>query len=201
MLVTLRSVVKPLRKPAIFAATFGVVADMNARHGKRFRIVHFSLQVDSVLLIVEAPNRKALLAGVRGVAVSLARRVNEVVSRRGRLFDDRWQGDALPTPEAVRAALVRLFNGFKRPAPAGRPSPGRRPRTSSEQALDPFSSAPFFPGFAEYSGKPPLETEPTLLPRALRDHGIPVVDPVSALLADGWLRLGRLSVDEVPKAD
>jgi hypothetical protein len=189
VLITLRSVVKPLRKPAVFAAAYGVMADMNARHGKRFRIVHFSLQADSVRLIVEASTRKALLAGVRGVAVSLARRVNQLVDRRGRMFDDRWDGRALSTPEAVRDALVRVFGSFRKQGDAVRAS------------VDPFSSGAYFAGFAEYDGKPPLESEPQLVPRALRERGVPVVEAGVPLLADGWLALGPISITEVPEGD
>ena len=75
------------------------------RAPERFRVLHFSVQWDHVHLVVEASDKRALSAGVRGVAIRLARYVNELVMRKGRFWADRWHGRALTSPRQVRQVL------------------------------------------------------------------------------------------------
>ena len=142
--VTLRSGFRPLRSAFVFPTVRGAIRDLNRRWRDRFRVVHFSVQSDHLHLIVEAVDRKALLGGVRGLSVSLARRVNRLVFRRGRVIADRWHGRALSTPRAVRHALVYLLGNF------------RKHEQSAGGAVDPFSSAPYFPGFVEFAQGVPV---------------------------------------------
>jgi len=155
-----------------------------------FRIVHFSVQGDHLHLIVEAKDKRALSNGVRGLAVSLARRLNALISARGRVFTDRWFGRALTTARAVRRVLVYvLFNFHKH----GRVVAG---------GVDPFSSAPYFAGFRELSGRVPIERNAGLVPRALAppDAGNPpIAPPATELLESGWRRLGAISLRERPR--
>jgi putative transposase len=187
--VTLRTRFKSLRQQAVFDAVWHTIADANARAGGRFRIVHFSVQTSHIHLIVEARSRAALIRGVRGLSVSLTRRINPLVLARGRLFADRWHGRALTSPREVRNALVYLFGNFRKD--------GER----AQGDLDPRSSAPYFSGFSEYQGGRPVDLDASLVPPAFRALGAPVLPPESWLLRSGWLRHGRLSVHEVPKVD
>jgi REP element-mobilizing transposase RayT len=57
-----------------------------------FRVVHCSVQNNHVHLILEAEGRDALWAGVRGLMVRIARRVNRLLRRRERFWVDRWHG-------------------------------------------------------------------------------------------------------------
>jgi REP element-mobilizing transposase RayT len=180
---------RALRSQFVFPTVRGVIADSNARRGGDFRVVHFSVQGDHLHLIVEAEDRERLLRGMRGLAVSLARRVNRLVFRRGRLFADRWHGRALSSPRAVRHAIVYVLGNFK-----------KHTRVTGV-ALDACSSAPYFSGFAEYGGRAPVD----LGFRGSGDHypamGAPVAAPRTWLLRSGWTRHGLISIAEAPRRD
>jgi hypothetical protein len=184
--VTLRSRFKPLRSQFVFPTVRRAIVDANRRGRGCFRIVHYSVQADHLHLIVEAAHREALHGGVRGLSVSLARRINRLVFRRGALFADRWHGRQLATPRAVRVALVYVLANFKKH--------GER----IAGPLDPYSSAPYFTGFREYAGRSPFEINPAVVPRPLRAQGPPVALAQSWLLRIGWLLHRPLSIHERP---
>ena len=69
-----------------------------------FRVVHYSIQENHVHLIAEAEDTASLASGVRGLMVRIARRVNRLLSRRGRFWADRWHARALEGPRQVRNA-------------------------------------------------------------------------------------------------
>jgi len=71
-----------------------------------FRIVHFSVQATHIHLVVEADDKLALARGVQGLAVRLARAVNRLLRRRGRVFAERYHARPLTSPRAVRNAIV-----------------------------------------------------------------------------------------------
>jgi putative transposase len=182
--VTLRVRSKSLRSQFVFPTVRGAIVAANSRGGTRFRIVHYSVQSNHIHLVVEASERRALLEGIRGVSVSLARRINRLLFRKGRFIADRWHGRALTTPRAVRHALVYVFgNARKHREPVG--------------AIDPLSSAPYFRGFREFPTKAPCESDPKLVPRFAR--GDPPPAPRSWLLSNGLLRRERISVHELPR--
>jgi hypothetical protein len=118
--------------------------------------------------------------------VSLARRLNRLLFRRGRCWSDRWHQRALKTPRSVRQALVYVLANFKKH--------GERVHAP----VDPCSSAPYFPDYSECRGRAPLELQPKLVPLALRRGGPPVPEPESWLLRIGWRRWGEISLHETP---
>lgn len=103
--VTLRVNLRSLRSQRVFAV---VVKSLRraARRPERFRVVQFSIQSDHVHLMVEAVDQKVLSRGVQGLCISIARRVNGEIGRRGSLFAGRFHARSLETPRAVRNALV-----------------------------------------------------------------------------------------------
>lgn len=139
--LTLRSAFRPLRSRFIFRTLCQAIAARNERATTGFRIVHFSVQYDHVHFIVEAANARALSTGARGLAVSIARRVNSLVGRCGRFWADRWHGRALATPREVRAAIVYVLGNFRKHAPSAR------------ALVDRYSSALDFEGFREFGGR------------------------------------------------
>jgi putative transposase len=185
--VTLRSGFRPLRSAFVFPTVRGAIRDLNWRWKERFRVVHFSVQSDHLHLMVEAADRKALLGGMRGLSVSLARRVNQLVFRRGRVIDDRWHGRALSTPRAVRHALVYLLGNF------------RKHERRAGSAVDPFSSAPYFPGFVEFAQGASAAGDLRRVAGTDIERGSPVVEPRSWLLRTGWRRHGLISIYEAPR--
>ena len=184
MHVTLRANLKSLRSQFVFPTVRGAIAAANWRGGMRFRIAHYSVQANHIHLVVEAVERRALLEGMRGLSVSLARRINRLLFRKGRLIADRWHGRALTTPRAVRHALVYVFGNARK---HGEPV----------SALDPLSSAPYFRGFREFPWRAPAELYPNLVPRFAR--GDPPPAPHSWLLCTGLFRRERISVHEFPR--
>ena len=74
-----------------------------------FRLVHYSVQGNHVHLLVEADDERALSRGMNGLGTRIARRLNRVMSRRGKVLDDRYHGHILRTPSEVRRARAYLL--------------------------------------------------------------------------------------------
>jgi REP element-mobilizing transposase RayT len=194
----MRARFRPLRTRFVFPTLQRALAEANHhnRHRRAFRVVHFSVQADHLHLLVEAADKRALSAGMRGLAVRIARRVNGLVFRRGRFWADRWYGRALTSPRATRHALAYVLGNFRKHVPSARIT------------IDRFSSAPFFPDFREYHGRKPVETKPELADRkvhppwcerGLRDELLVDLPPTTWLLRAGWRKLGALSVYDGPR--
>ena len=132
-------------------------------------------------LIAEAKDKASLCRGIKGLQVRLARRLNVLFGRSGRLFGDRYHARALATPREVRHALAYvLLNHRKHAHQSGRALP---------RALDACSSAYHFDGWSR-------------APRGLvHDDGpAPIVPANVWLLSSGWKRHGLIALDEVPAA-
>lgn len=143
-----------------------------AREG-RLRLVHFSVQRDHIHLIVEANHKSVLARGVQGLAVRIARALNRLMGRAGRVFKDRYHARVLGTPRQVRNALAYVLGNARKHGVA-LPSRG----------LDPCSSASVFDGWA---GR--IITSSHELARVAASA---VVDATSWLLRVGWRRGGDL---------
>src|SRR4029450_310295 len=79
-----------------------------------FRVLQFSVQGDHVHLLLEADSPKGFDRGVRGLAVRVAKAVNHVLERHGRVWADRYHARLLRTPREVRNALIYVLNNFRR---------------------------------------------------------------------------------------
>ncbi len=160
-----------LRGAEVFPAIVAALDAHRAAHSA-FRVVHFSVQDDHLHLIVEAAAGGALRVGAQGLGVRLARAINRVLGRRGRVFDDRYHVRPLRTPREVRFALAYVLHNFK------------KHQRFAATRLDPCSSAAWFDGFRELSPVP-LD-------------GAPVHPPHTWLVRLGWRRHGLVSVRERP---
>ncbi len=194
--VTLRAFVYSLRKQVVARAVLRALRDS---HKKAFRIAHYSVQDNHVHLIVEAENQFALSSGLRGLAIRVARRVNQLLLRRGRFWADRWHGHVLKSPREVRNALVYVLkNRHKHAHKHANASTMRvisdRPASvpSAPGKIDELSSARWFNGFAN----------PIRIPTACRRGEPPCVARANTwLLRIGWRRYGLICESEVPKAE
>lgn len=186
VLVTLRSTFQPMRSPHVFPTICLAIAGSTRRTPSRFRVLHFSVQRDHVHLLVEASDERALSAGVRSVAIRIARSVNELVLREGRLWADRWHGRALASPRDVRNALVYVFGNFRK-------HDGR----ATGRGVDPYSSAVKFDGWREvFRGvEPPLAEGKS---HAAMGAEVVVSAPRTWLAETGWRRLGLIGMTERP---
>jgi REP element-mobilizing transposase RayT len=189
--VTLRAGLGSLRSQLLYP-TVRIAISLATRHAPdRFRIVHFSVQSNHLHLICEAAERRALTAGVHGLEARITRYVNRLLIRRGPLWADRWHGRALKSPREVRNALVYVLANFRKHASRSVP-----------RGVDPCSSGAWFRGWRGMDsrrGPPPLAARAP--PVAPTDEEVPVSEPQTWLLRTGFLRAGRIKLDEAPRPD
>src|SRR5262245_9520975 len=144
------------------------------------RVVQFSIQHDHVHMVVEADGRRALATTIQGLAIRIARRLNRVMGKKGKVFAERFHSRLLQTPTEIRRTLLYVLqNARKHFAQRGHV-------VSPTWTDDEYSSAPWFRGW----------TTPRPPPAGER----PVAEARTWLLARGWIRRGggALGRDEVP---
>jgi hypothetical protein len=156
------------------------------REQEGFRLVHYSIQEHHLHVIVEAKSAQTLRGGVSGISIRLARRINRVLGRRGRVFIDRYFPRVLKTPRQTRAALLYVINNSRRHA-------AQRGQKLAWGWIDPWSSGWTFDGWRSRPRPPPRATS-NASASAL------AVAPATWLLAVGWRRHGLLDVNAVPGA-
>ena len=117
---------------------------------------------------------------MQGLLIRIARALNKLWQRRGAVFADRYHDRVLTSPREVRNVLVYVLGNGKKHAAEGR-------MVAVPQAIDMFTSAPWFDGFREPVTVRDLEAIPRTVTAA---H--------TWLLTIGWRRHGLLSVHEVP---
>ena len=98
-----------------------------------FRLVHYSVQGNHVHLLVEAKDEKALSRGMKGLGVRVAKGLNRVMRRQGKVLDDRYHGHILRTPTEVRRARDYLLQNARRHYGVV----GRDPFTSALAVIEP----------------------------------------------------------------
>ena len=79
-----------------------------------FRLVHYSIQGNHLHLIVEAEDRRALSRGMQGLTIRLARALNRVLRRAGKVFADRYHAHVLDTRREVAHALRYVLENFRK---------------------------------------------------------------------------------------
>jgi len=72
-------------------------------HG--LRLVEFSVLGDHLHLVVEADDNVSLSRGIQGLAVRLARGLNRLLRRTGKLFSDHFHSHLLRSPTEVARAI------------------------------------------------------------------------------------------------
>src|SRR5262249_50565026 len=108
---------------------------------------------------------------MQGLCIRLAKAVNRVLERRGRVWSDRFHARALRTPREVRNALIYVLLNGRKHAVSGR-------------GVDPCSSRPWFTGWRGPVA-PPATTAPLVPARTW-------------LLSVGWRRAGEICFDMAP---
>jgi REP element-mobilizing transposase RayT len=162
-----------LREYAVLRRAFAAGCD---RFG--FRLVHYAVLNDHLHMLAEAADRESLSRGMQGLLVRVAKALNKLWRRTGKVFGDRYHDRILTTPRAVRLALrYVLANGHKHERD------GRMLRVGGP--VDAYTSAPWFDGWKEDARFVGLEV-------SIR----PVAHGKTWLLSVGWRRHGLLSVTE-----
>ena len=101
-----------LRRPRCFRALARAFWRGANRFG--FRLVHYSVQGNHLHLLVEARDERSLSRGMNGLGVRVARGLNRVLGRRGKVLEERYHGHILRTPTEVRRARHYLLQNAKR---------------------------------------------------------------------------------------
>jgi len=174
----LRDGIPSLRTGRMHAALRSCLAEANARaeEAGRGRVVHYSIMPNHLHLLWEARDGEALSRGVQGLATRIARAVNRVADRSGKVFGDRYHARILKTPGEVRLALAYVLSNARRHGLV-------RGRTG-EAWVDPYSSAAAFDGWRG----------PIAAPRS----AVPVARARTWLLSVGWRRHGLLDPSTTP---
>jgi REP element-mobilizing transposase RayT len=116
--------------------SFRVIAAALRVGGERFdvRVIQFSVQGNHIHLVVEAPNRRALARAIQGFSIRVAKGLNRMMGRSGRVFDDRYHARVLRTPTEVRHAIHYVLGNARKHA-------AERGETYGPGYVDPYSSA------------------------------------------------------------
>jgi len=129
--VRVRDELANLRSRACFRAIARALAAGRDRFG--FRLVHFSVQANHLHLVAEADDETALARGMQGLGVRIARALNRVLARRGKVFADRYHAHVLRSPREVANAVAYVLGNAVVHA-------ARRGERVHPDAIDPMSS-------------------------------------------------------------
>ncbi len=158
----------------------GIPSLRKRRFVQEFRVVHYSLQRDHVHLIVESAGKEALGRGMKSISARLARAVNRVFGRRGRVLDGRYHLHVLRSRREVRNALAYVLLNVRKHWK------GRR-GLAPPLRLDEASSSRWFDGWRRPAPRDGPEVQRPEVSR-----------PRTWLLCKGWRRYGLIDPAEVP---
>lgn len=150
-----------------------------------FRLVHYSLQGNHAHMLVEASDRDALGRGMMAIASRLARAVNRVAKRSGRVLADRYHVRMLQTPKEVRAALRYVLLNARRHARLA------KAKLTATVRFDRASSGRWFDGWKRATTEGPTA-------HANSYSRPPVARARTWLLTVGWRRHGLLDPADMP---
>jgi REP element-mobilizing transposase RayT len=106
----------------VIAACFGAASE---RFG--VRVCAFSVQGNHLHLVAEAKDAQALSRAMKGLGVRLAKGLNRMMGRKGKVIGDRYHAHVLRTPSETRNAVHYVLHNHRkhqtgRPGPLGSPS-------------------------------------------------------------------------------
>ena len=157
-----------LRNERTLALLRGVLSKGSERFG--FRLVEFGIQTTHLHLIAEADDERALSRGMQGLLVRVAKALNALWGRKGRVLRDRYDARILECPRDVRYALIYVLQNARK-------------HGAMLLGIDAYSSGPWFEGWNGRDAKPER----------------PIARARSWLLRIGWWKKwGKISTTEAP---
>src|SRR3990172_13276637 len=90
-------------------------------------------------LVAEPQARAALRRGMQGLSIRVAKALNRLLGRGGKVLTDRYYARALATAAETRAALNYVMTNARKHGLAG--------AGGAAGCTDPYSSAPYFDGW------------------------------------------------------
>ncbi len=165
----------PLRNGAVYRAVKGAFCNGRERFG--FRLVHYSVMSNHAHLVVEAQDTRSLTRGMQGLCVRMARALNRLWGRKGKVFAQRFHAHMLRTPREVRCALGYVLRNARIHGVWLRPG-----------AVDPFSSGRRFDGWKGQRWSVSW----------LVFEQLPIAKARTWLLSVGWMLHGLIPVERSP---
>ncbi|MCA9597602.1 MAG: transposase [Myxococcales bacterium] len=156
-----------LRSKRCFRVIQKAFAAWQQRNG--FRLVHFAVMSNHVHLVAEAESRQALSRALQGISIRIAKGLNAVMQRRGKVFADRFFSRVVHDARDMRNVLAYVLNNARRHCIAG---------SVKKNWVDEFSSAHAFDGWTV-----PIES---------RAQAPPPVAPALSLIMQNWKYAGGL---------
>jgi REP element-mobilizing transposase RayT len=77
------------------------------------RVVHYSIQGNHLHLIVECDDPSAFSRAIQGLAIRLARALNRIAGRAGKVFADRFHAHVMRTLREVVYAVRYVLENFR----------------------------------------------------------------------------------------
>jgi hypothetical protein len=90
----------------------GCLVSARGRFGTR--IVEYSILGNHLHLIVEADGSEALSRGMQGLCIRIAKSLNALMGRAGRVFDDHYFARLLRTPTELTRAIAYVLGNSRR---------------------------------------------------------------------------------------
>jgi REP element-mobilizing transposase RayT len=111
------------------ARSFRRIVRAFAAHRGRYplRLIEFTVQGNHLHLVVEADSNLALSRGMQGLAIRIARALNAMMNRQGRVFADHYHSRLLRTPTELARAIAYVL--------------GNAAHHSGRRNADPFASS------------------------------------------------------------
>jgi putative transposase len=118
-----------LRTQSRFTAIQNALRAASGKFG--MQVVHFSVQGNHLHLIVEADGKEALSRAMKGLAVRVAVRLNQLTGRRGTVFADRYHAHVMQTPREVANTVRYVLENYRKHAREALPARWRDPFATS----------------------------------------------------------------------
>ncbi|WP_373045958.1 hypothetical protein [Vulgatibacter sp.] len=130
------------------------------------RLTHYSVQGNHLHLILEVESRQNLGRAMRSISIRIARGLNQLMRRQGRVVADRYHTAVLRTPTQVRNAIRYVLSNT------------RKHLLERGEELEPVTMDRYAAGPADH------------VPRTMRLAGSdrPLLEPRTWLLQVGWRR-------------
>ena len=78
------------------------------------RLLRFSVMGNHLHMLMEADDGQALVRSCRGLSIRIARRLNKLMGRSGRVLADRYHTRVLRTPTEVKRAIDYIRDNYKK---------------------------------------------------------------------------------------
>jgi len=140
-------------------------------HHSDARIVHFAILSNHIHLIVETTDRHLLARRIQGLEIRMARALNRMMHRKGRVFADRYHAHVLRNALETKNAIAYVLRNAA--------------RHYGHRGIDPYSSGMWFDGWRD---------RPRALAITTSTDPPPTSPPDSWLLREGWKKFGLVTI-------